>query len=163
MENKVVSNTGPILHLTEIDLIKALNVFHNVLIPEEVLNELKKSKILVPKKIKIISLKSRWKDTVKILVNQHNLDLGESEAISLVLQEKAEIFLTDDLEARNIAKSYNIATHGTIGIILRAFREKLIDKRTAIKKVNELYVKSSLFITKDLVNQVVKAINEFSS
>lgn len=42
-----------------------------------------------------------------------------------------------------------------------AFREKIIDKKTAIEKVNELYAKSSLFITKDLVDNVIRAVEEF--
>ena len=77
------------------------------------------------------------------------------------MQEKVDYFLTDDLDARNVAIKYNLQVHGTIGIMLRAFRERIIDKKTAIEKVNELYIKSSLFITKDLVDNVIKAIGEF--
>jgi len=77
------------------------------------------------------------------------------------MQEKADYFLTDGLDARTVAVKYNLQVHGTIGIILRAFRERIIDKKTAIEKVNELYAKSSLFITKDLVDNVVRAIEEF--
>jgi predicted nucleic acid-binding protein len=161
--NKSVSNTGPIIHLTEIDLIEVFNIFTEILIPEEVERELKNSKISIPKKIKILKLLPEFKDRVKILAEQDNLDLGESFAIVLSMQEKADYFLTDDLDARNIAVKYNLEVHGTIGVILRAFREKIIDKKTAIEKVNELYTKSSLFITKDLVDTVVKSIEEFKT
>jgi len=61
----------------------------------------------------------------------------------------------------NVAIKYNFQVHGTIGVILRAFREEIIDKKTAMEKVNELYAKSSLFITKDLVDSVLIAIEEF--
>ena len=43
--NRAVSDTGPIIHLTEINLIKVFDIFSAVLIPEEVERELKNSKI----------------------------------------------------------------------------------------------------------------------
>ena len=161
MENRAVSDTGPIIHLSEINLVKAFDIFSVVVIPQEIERELKNSKISMSKKIKILKLSPEFKDKVKILTNQENLDLGEAFAIVLAMQENADYFLTDDLDARNVAIKYNLQVHGTIGIILRAFREKIIDKKTVIEKVNELYLKSSLFITKDLVISVLRAIEEF--
>ena len=161
MANKIVSNTGPIIHLNEINFLEVLDIFSSVFIPEEVANELKKNNVLILRKIKIIKLTSESKDKVKIITNEYNLDLGEAEAITLALQEKIDYFITDDLEARKIAKKYFIEVHGTIGVVLRALKEKLIDKKTAIEKVNELKTKSSLFITQDLINEITKAISEF--
>ena len=161
MANKVVSNTGPLIHLTEINLIKALDVFQEICIPDEVKNELIRNKINLPKKVKVTHLKPQFKDVATILVNKFSLDLGEAQAIALALQERADYFLTDDLDARTVANIHNVEAHGTIGIVLRAFRENLINKETAIKKVNELYAQSSLFITQDLVNQAIKSIKEF--
>lgn len=162
MGNKAVSNTGPILHLSEIVLTKALHIFGSFYIPEEVASELRKNKIYIPKKVKIIALKAEGKDTAKILANQYNLDLSESCALALTLQEKADYFLTDDLDAKIIAKDYNLKVHGTIGIILRAYRESIIDKKTALEKILEIQKKSSLFITRDIIANIIKAIHEFS-
>ncbi len=161
MGSKAVSNTGPLLHLNEIDLIKALNVFEEVFIAEEVRNELIRNKVAIPKKAKLVDLKPQFKDVAEILVNKFSLDLGESQSIALSLQEKVSYFLTDDLDARTVASSHGKESHGTIGIILRAFREKIFDKETAIKKVSELYTISSLFITKGLINEAIRSINEF--
>ncbi len=162
MANKVVSNTAPLIHLKEIDLINALNIFEEILIPPEVENEIKNNNLPeVLERIKVINLNSKWKDTANILVNEFSLDLGEAEAIALALQEKADYFLTDDLDARLVASRYNLEVHGTIGIILRAFRERLLDKKLAIKKVNEIYFKSSLFITRNLVDDIIEEINRF--
>lgn len=161
MVNRVVSNTGPIIHLTEINFLEALTVFSNVLIPEEVKNELRRNAISIPSKIKIVSLKNEWKDLVKILTNQHNLDSGEAQAIALALQEKADCFFTDDLDAREVTKLYHLEVHGTVGLILRAFREKFADRKIAVEKVRELQTKSSLFITKDLIEETIKAIENF--
>ncbi|MBI1936210.1 hypothetical protein HYS31_07260 [Candidatus Woesearchaeota archaeon] len=161
MANKAVSNTGPFIHLTEIGLIKTLNSFKEIYIAGEVRNELIKSKIVIPKKIKLLNLLPTFKDTAEILVNKFSLDLGESQSIALALQEKTDYFLTDDLDARTVANLHHVESHGTVGIILRALREGIVDKETSIKKINELYEHSSLFITKDLINQAIKAINDF--
>lgn len=161
MASRVVSNTGPLMHLNEINFIKALEVFREVYIVGEVKSELIRNKINIPKRIRIVSLKPQFKDIAEILVNKFSLDLGESQSIALALQEKVDYFLTDDLDARTVANVHNVEAHGTVGIILRAFREKIINKEIAIKKVNELYSVSSLFITKDLINQIIRAINEF--
>ena len=161
MGSKAVSNTGPIIHLTEINLIRILTIFQNITIPEEVEEELIKNKVSIPKKIKITQLRPESKDKTKILTNEYNLDLGEAEAISLALQEKSDYFLTDDLGARQIAKEYNIETHGTIGIILRAFKERLIGREITIEKIKELKTNSSLFITQDLISAVVESVKNF--
>ena len=90
----------------------------------------------IPSTLFVVS--SHPQDTSKLFSEQYDLDLGESEAISSALQQNVNLFLTDDLDARNVAIKYNIEVHGTIGIILRAFKDKIIDKKTTIEKVNEL-------------------------
>src|SRR3989344_6978127 len=112
MGNKAVSDTGPIIHLNEINLINSFDIFSELIIPEEVERELKSNKIPIFKKIKISKLSPDLKDKIKILTNQENLDLGEAFAIVLAMQEKADYFLTDDLNARNIAIKYNLQVHG---------------------------------------------------
>lgn len=159
--DKVVSNTGPVLHLSEISLVEIFKLFKKVYVPNMVAEELKRHQIPLSSKIKILPLSAKNKDHVKILTNQYDLDEGESAAIALSLQEKADYFLTDDLEARKVANKYHVEVHGTVGIILRAFREKLIDKKRALEKIDELHKKSSLFITLDLINKIKDAIIEF--
>lgn len=161
MGNKAVSNTGPLLHLAEIDLVKALNVFSHILIPHEVEHELRKNKIVLPSKIKVRALENGFKDKSKLFINQYDLDLGEAEAIALALQERADYFLTDDLDARQVAKDFSLEIHGSIGIILRSFREKIISREVALEKMRELKSKSSLFVTQDLINEVIKVIQDF--
>lgn len=162
MGSKAVSNTGPLIHLFEIELLKVLDIFSIVIIPEAVKEELKRHRIKIAYKIKVVDLGDKAKDSVKLLTNQYDLGLGEASAISLALQEKTNYFLTDDLEARNVAKWYGLEVHGSVGIILRAFRDKRLNKIEAITKVHELKTKSSLFITEDIIVQIINAIEDFS-
>lgn len=163
---KAVFDTGPFLHLQEIGLLNILRLFKSILIADEVLKELKEkpnlqNSISKIKNIRLLQLKLKYKDISKLLVEKYNIDLAESGSISLALQEKAEVFITDDLDARTIAKNLNLEVHGIVGVILRAYRENIISKETAINKIKELHENSSLFITKDLVEWAVNQIKEY--
>ncbi|MEK6855552.1 MAG: DUF3368 domain-containing protein [Nanoarchaeota archaeon] len=163
MEANAISNTGPIIHLSEINLTETLKIFKTITIPLEVSKEIKKHNIPIPKNIKIISIDAQSKNIVNLLTNQYNLDMGESEAIALTIQTNSDYFLTDDLDARITAKVYNLKVHGTIGIILRAFKEKIINKELAITKIKEMHSQSSLFITNDLIEEAIKAIQNYKN
>lgn len=156
--DRAVSNTGPILHLFEIQALNALKLFR-IHIPEEVGRELKK---LTGKHFDTIMLKPKYKDISKMLSNEYFLDVGESEAIALALQEGINLFFTDDIDARELGKKYNLEVHGTLGILLRAYAEGIFTRDEAAEKVIALYKKSSLFITSDLVKWTIDKIKEYS-
>lgn len=161
MVNEAVADTGPIMHLYEIQCTQALKIFSRILIPPQVVEEIQKNKTPVPTHATIKKLTSEAQDTMNVLIHQHDLDLGEAATIALALQEKTPYVLTDDLDARRVAKEYNLEVHGTLGIVLRSFREKIIDKSTAAEKMKEIKTKSSLFITQELINEAIKAITNF--
>lgn len=56
------------------------------------------------------------------------LDLGESEAIALAIQLEPSTLLIDEAKGRRIARAQNIRTIGTIGTLLLAKRQGLIDE-----------------------------------
>lgn len=64
------------------------------------------------------------KKLVKLL--QSSLDDGESEAIALSLEIGADLILLDDSDAREKARLYGLTITGTIGILLRAKKDKKI-------------------------------------
>lgn len=161
MESKAVCDTGPIMHLSEIESLKTLEIFSQMIVPEEVMNELRRNKIIV--KLEMVRLNSQGKDNAYLFANEYFLDLGEAQAIALCIQEKADYFLTDDLEAREVAKKFKLEVHGTIGIILRAFREKILTKKEAAEKIRQLQTKSSLFITSNLIEKVLLEIEGFKN
>jgi len=164
--DKAIFDTGPFIHLNEIQLLHILKLFNSIKVVDEVFNELNNyrhlyTKIKKTNNVKLLQLKPRYKDTSKLFVEKYRIDLAESGSISLAIQEKVDVFITDDLDARTIGKSLNIEVHGTVGVIVRAYRENIISRETAINKIKELYEKSSLFITKDLVEWVIKEIRRY--
>jgi len=75
--------------------------------------------------------------------------------------EDISLFFTDDLDARFVALSLGLTVHGSVGILLRAFRKKMLTKEGVISKVRMLETQSSLFITRDLIIFIIKEINEY--
>jgi len=164
--NNVVSNSGPLIHLAQVDYFKILNIIKNIYITHEVFDEVcsfdlpgkdevKKSKI-----IKIKHLNHKAKDFSNLLSQKYSLDLGEATSISLAKQEKINLFLTDDLSARFVSDELGLEVHGTVGIVLKAFREGIITKKKSIEIIKKLYEESAIFITKDLVNYIIKEIKK---
>jgi len=54
------------------------------------------------------------------------IDAGEAEAIVLALEQRADLLLLDDQEARNKARRLNLPITGTVGVLLKAKNEGLI-------------------------------------
>ncbi|MBI2144954.1 hypothetical protein HYU18_01390 [Candidatus Woesearchaeota archaeon] len=156
-----VADAGPLIHLSEISAVAAFDVFTEVRIPLEVEREtrMRFNKI---RNVKIRTLQASAKDLTKIVASRYGIDMGEAAAIALAVQEKITLFLTDDLSARDVAKIYDLEPHGTLGILLRAFREGFFSKEEALNKVRLLYEGSTLFVTKDLISWISKQIEGYN-
>ncbi|MBI5072502.1 hypothetical protein HZA99_01660 [Candidatus Woesearchaeota archaeon] len=158
-----VFDTGPFLHLHEVHALSTLEVIQKKSITQEIKNELERYSVPLHK-VKSLSIKQlslRYKNIAKILVEAYEIDLGEATAIALAQQERISLFFTDDLEAREVAKRFHLNVHGTLGILLRAFREKKISKKEVIIIVKKISNDSTLFLTSDLVNWILKEIEAY--
>jgi len=148
-ENKACSYTGPVLHLNEINKINLLKIFSKIIISFYVKEELSNYKIdFLPKNFEIDNVN---KDQVLLIAERYSLNIGESLVIWLNKNLKIPILLTDDLDAREVAISLDIKVVGTIGVIIRSFREDIIDENSAIQILKDMYEKSSLFVTRELI------------
>ncbi len=155
-----ISDTGPIIYLSKLNLIKLLEIFSPVGISPEVRSETSNYKISVPVFLKTLELNAKTKDFVELLILQFELDLGEAEGLALIRQEGAKLFFTDDLDAREAAKQLGVSVHGTIGILIRGYREGKLSKNVVIEKLRALK-NTGFFITSDLIEQAIKAVENY--
>jgi predicted nucleic acid-binding protein len=137
----VVSDSTPLRYLVLIELEHVLpRLFGTVYAPPEVVAELQRSKnpILEPVRRWANSppewLVVREPTTVDESLAQR-LDRGESEAISLAHDLKAEKLLIDEKRGRKVAKEMGIEIAGTLAVLEEAAVRGLIDIDQAVTKL----------------------------
>lgn len=161
---EAVFDAGPFIHLHEITQLNLVAQFRKILTTFEILEECNRIETIIRelKNVEEKSLTAESKDLTKLFLEKYGLDLGEATGIALCKQEKVKFFFTDDLEAKWAAHALGFESHGTIAIILRAYREKFLTKKETKKIIEELYQHSTLFFTKDLLDWTLKEIEEFN-
>ena len=121
----VVSDTTPLISLLKInrtDLLEKL--FGDVLIPQAVFDErfqleadqIRQKEFIVVKPV-------NNPESVSILKRATGLDQGESEAIVLTDELKADLLLMDEAKGRNVSAQMGLRIMGTIGILMAAYEE----------------------------------------
>lgn len=123
----VVSNTSPILNLAIIGQLELIpRQFGQVQIPSAVLSELKVQEDRPGSKDILAALDVGWIEVqevssqLSVQLLQQVLDQGESEAITLAIDLKADRILLDERDGRKKAKSLGLKVTGVLGILLRA-------------------------------------------
>ena len=155
---RVVSNSSPLIHLAKIgrlDLLRLL--FGEVLVPEAVYRECvvegggreDARKIGEAGWIRVSSVRDvRLK---RVLLRE--LDEGEAEAIVLALEESADLVILDEREARRMARSLGLKVTGTIGILMRARREGVIQN---LRGELDRLLRSGFWISRDLYERILR-------
>lgn len=150
----IISNTSPIIHLAKagkLDLLKKL--FDKVLIPVSVYNEIMR----YPKNTETIIIEKAvsegWLEVRKVILkeplkNFSTVAKAELEVIGLAIEEK-KIAILDDKNAVRIANLFNIEVHGTLFILIRAFRKKLLKKQDIINTVNQM-MQNEFYLSSDV-------------
>ena len=136
---KVVSNTTPIISLLKVGKLEILKeLYQELFIPYEVYLEIEAGKnkeyytdLTKVEWIRIVKIQSK-----KSLLFFLDLDKGEAEAIVLANETNADLIILDETLGRFHAKHIGLNVTGTIGILLKAKENGIIDKIKPI--LNEL-------------------------
>ncbi|MDZ7318242.1 MAG: hypothetical protein ONB11_03750 [candidate division KSB1 bacterium] len=166
IEIRVVADTGPLIHLSEIGCINLLNNFHMIYVPESVHGEyFKHKKANGPDffELKNVTITKVQPEEVSAFINSHGLsDLhsGERDCLYLCQRLSVDKIFTDDLAVREAAKKLGITPVGSLGIIARLFKERYISLDQAKKLLLSLYQTSSVFVTKTLVDMVIEELRK---
>lgn len=158
----VVSDTSPLICLIRLEKLDLLNqLFGEIIIPKAVydeimiletfgddLSEFQNAKWIEIREPKNLELLNELKPL---------LDLGETEAITLAKELNIRFLLIDEKKGREIATKKELITIGTIGILLKAKEQKLIQK---IKPELEKLRKTGFWISEKLFQKIIKIANE---
>ncbi|WP_435349193.1 nucleic acid-binding protein [Haloarchaeobius sp. HRN-SO-5] len=149
-----VADTGPLIHLDEIDALQLLSAVDGLFIPQTVYEELEAG--TVPSALNNIEYELVEAEETEPTVD---LDPGETAALA-VASERSAVLLTDDLAARDAAEDINVEVHGSIGVIVLAYTRGELTKSKAAELMRALQTETSLFITDAVVERGITLLDE---
>jgi predicted nucleic acid-binding protein len=158
----IVSDTTPISELAKVDHLDLLpKLFGKVVIPQGVFDELQVGEHPAAKLVQDLSwlqvLTVDNQQLVRELQQSFKLDLGESEAIALAEEIGASQLLIDERAARKVAIARKLPLIGTVGILLLAKRQGLLD---SVKDVLDEMQAQGMRISDRLYVQVLTLAQE---
>ena len=144
---RVVVDTSVLIALSRIGKLDLLrNLYTLVLAPRAVAEEYGEP---LPEWIKVLDVKN--KQLVCALLEY--LHRGEAEAITLAIEADANIVILDDKKARSIARRLGLKIIGTVGILVLAKKQKLLDDIEA--EINRLLQKS-FYLSQDVTTKALE-------
>lgn len=163
-----IADAGPIIHLHEIGALSFLRLFETVHVPGAVWKETIGKKRVPVDRLEALEVVQRHEvasDEIDSFVERENLDhlqSGEQECLLLLSQQSVDLVLTDDLAVRETVKEMGITPVGSLGVVVRAYREEWIALHEAERLLRELHEKSTLFVTAALIEKAIGTIREQS-
>ncbi|HRP93888.1 MAG TPA: DUF3368 domain-containing protein [Ignavibacteriaceae bacterium] len=121
MPDIFIADTSCLIVLNKIDQLELLkNLYQTVLTTQDIQNEFGE---VLPSWIEIKILK----DKTRQLILELQLDKGEASAIALALEINNSTLIVDDFKARKIAEQLGLKITGTLGVLLKAKQQGLIE------------------------------------
>lgn len=158
-----VSNAGPIISLHRVGHLTLLpSLFGRALIPEAVKREIRAgepSEAIDADSLEWLQVRVSENETAISLLREQ-LDDGESEAIVLALDIKADILLMDEARGRRVAMSKDISLMGTLGVLLLAKEERHI---RAVRPILDELERKDFWISDELRSHVLAQASELGS
>jgi predicted nucleic acid-binding protein len=159
---QVVSNTGPLLHLHEAELVALMEHTGEIYIPKAVDLEMTQHepewRIRKPHWITVTTVSALYDAQATRWRQVGLLDSGEAEAIALARQLNADWFLTDDAAARVLAASLGLEVHGSLGGVRWAATMKNRSRAEAESALDRL-ARSSLWISTGVLAEARAALD----
>ncbi|MBD3231025.1 MAG: hypothetical protein GF329_22790 [Candidatus Lokiarchaeota archaeon] len=161
-----ISNSSPLIAFIkkrELNLLKEL--FDQIFIPEAVYDELFASNEYIEQKRNLKkAIKDGWiivKRLKNFKIGDLNLGDGENEAINLCLEINNSVLLIDEKKGRLIAKTFNIKTLGTLGILFLSQKKGLKKKDALLKNLDKL-IKQNFYLSSEVILSFLKKLGSSS-
>ena len=156
----IVADSSPLVSLAILEKLELLEkLFDDVYIPQAVFDEITVSGKPFSHALREFSKRKtkRVKNRVALSILMDDLDKGEAEAIILALENGIDDILIDEHKGRRIAKTKGLHPIGTIGILLQAKRDGLIN---AIHPFLKKLVENNIRISSGLYKQALELAKE---
>lgn len=147
----VVTDTGPLIHLAQADILHLLELVGEICVPKTVLTELERGSTDTSE-LEFTVEQVEYDDAT-----YPHLDPGETAALVLCADRNA-VLLTDDLDARKTAQDEGIEVHGSVGVILYAYSHSELSEETAKRVLRALKQDTNLYLSSPLVEHAIQLV-----
>jgi predicted nucleic acid-binding protein len=166
----VLSNAGPLIALGKLNRLDLLSgLFNQVQIPRAVYDEVV-TQGLVRGAPEVLTVRLFWQrrqwpiiDVPETLLSAYAppvvLDPGETEVLALAQSLAEPLVLLDDEVARAEARRVKLRLCGTLGILVRAYREGLVSLDQAELLIREIAARPDIWIAAKLCDQVLASLS----
>lgn len=160
----IVSNSSPLIGLAAVSCFQLMEVFFKkIYIPQEVFEEVVtrgkgragQKEVEGAKWIEVIPVKD--KNKVQEFIYKIGIDQGEAESICLAQELNAQRAILDEIKAREYARKMGLKVIGTLGILLLAKEQGLIQN---IKEKMDGLEAKAFHIAPHLYQEILKRAGE---
>ncbi len=147
--NTIIADTSCLILLSKINRLNILNkMFGTVSITKIVADEFSE---FLPDYIQVVNnINDKSIEILKL-----SLDIGEASSIALALEIDNSLLIIDDLKGRKLCESLKINFSGSIGLLIKALREKIIEDPIELLKD----IKATNFRISDSILKLLSTIN----
>lgn len=159
---RIVSDTGPLLHLHEAACLALLEHAGTVAVPKavdsEMVQHVREWPTHKPRWITVTAVMAPYDVQATGWQQSDLLEAGEAEAIALALQLSAMWLLTDDTAARVFATTLGLEVHGSLGIVLWAAARGHLSREESTVALDRL-AHSSLWLSTRVLAEARAALD----
>lgn len=163
-----VSDTGPPLHLTEVEQADALAVFGVIHITLQVRDELARHGVLADvaaalgRRLIDESVTQEEAAAAASSVADYALHPADVSVVALAERIRPTVVLTDDLSLRRAIESLGRTVTGSIGVLVRAFRAGMLSRADLEWSLDRLMNGSTLYLSPGLRAHVRSLIDDLA-
>jgi predicted nucleic acid-binding protein len=146
----IVADTSCLILLTKINELGILkSVFDKIFITDKIAEEYNQE---LPNWIEIVNIPFEEYESIAKVIDE-----GEASAIAMSVKIPNSLLILDDIRARKYALSLDLNIIGTLGVIVKAQKEKKINSAIAIiEKIQQ----TNFRVSEKLIERIKKEINE---
>jgi len=165
---RAVFNASPLIYLGKKRMLHLLKlVFDEVVIPVDVeveVMQLEESPEAIQLRdaieegwMRVLQSSSDEKERIVKLFPE--IDVGEASVITLGLDGFGDVLIIDDAEARVAAESFGLRVHGTLYVILEAYRRGFFkSKREVVSVINNM-LRKGFYLSTDVYARFISMLD----
>jgi len=158
-----IADTGPPLHLCEINQESQIALFDLLIVSQFVCDELASHNVW--ERLKRLGLNLRVEMVaesqlaiLRAVADSERLSNADLSVWFLARIYRNALILTDDLALRKVLENEGFLVVGSVGILFRAYTEGRSDKAELIQAIKKLFTESSLYLSEGLKRRVMKRL-----